>query len=473
MKFINNLTVRSSWMLVIAFFVAVVIGVGGLGLYSLSAAQQHIQLLAAAESEAPASFAATAALLRSLMIAAIVATLLMSAVVMRGVTVNVIRPLERLVSCFERMTGGDLSTIPPHGADNDIGRLFEALGAMQQSLVATVSTVRTSSAHIEKDAHGIASDNTDLSSRTEQQAASLEQTAASMEQLTSTVTQNADNSRQASSLAREATETARRGDESIGEVRQTMAGINDSARQMGEIVGLIDSIAFQTNILALNASVEAARAGEQGKGFAVVASEVRALAGRSASAAADIRELIDTSIQRVDTGSTRVEQASDTMKNVVESIERVSELISEIASASQEQSSGISQVNQAVSQIDKVTQQNGELVQSAARAAGELERQAANLRNAVVTFSLPPGSEQQSGAPRQSVTHGTTDQHDAASAALPAAQRTGQQQSSGDERTYATQSSRQHSSENRSTASGHQPKPQSRSTQQDDEWETF
>lgn len=392
MKLIDDMTVRTSWTLVIAVFLALVAGVSAVGLYSLHYSENVFQQIASSEtarsSDIHARFEAMASMLRIAMYAAIACALAISVVVVWGVSVNVINPLKRLVVHFERMAQGDLSHIAERRGDNEIGRLFAALARSQQSLSRTVSTVRDSSQRINGDARLIARDNTDLSARTEQQAASLEQTAASMEQLTATVTQNAENSHQASQLAQEASQNAQRGGEVILEVQQTMQGITESSHKMGDIISLIDSIAFQTNILALNASVEAARAGEQGKGFAVVAGEVRALAGRSASAAGDIRTLIDNSLKRVDNGSILVEQASSTMQAIVESVQRATEIISDIASASQEQSSGIGQVNQAISQIDQVTQQNAELVQNAARAASELERQAETLRASVTLFRL-------------------------------------------------------------------------------------
>ncbi|WP_456267901.1 methyl-accepting chemotaxis protein [Kushneria sp. AK178] len=389
MKLIDDMTVRTSWTLVVAVFLALIMGVSALGLYGLHYSEGIlVQSAADSAGQLPGGFDTTATVLRSAMVLAVVVAFIISAVVMWGVTVNVINPLKRLVTHFERMAEGDLSRVDEQRGDNEIGRLFKALATTQQSLSHTVSSVREGSHRINDDARLIARDNMDLSARTEQQAASLEQTAASMEELTATVSQNAENSRQASQLAQEASRQAQRGGEVIVEVQQTMQGINQSSQQMGDIIALIDSIAFQTNILALNASVEAARAGEQGKGFAVVAGEVRALAGRSASAAGDIRELIDNSLKRVGDGSDLVEQASSTMQVIVESVQRATEIIAEIASASQEQSSGIGQVNQAISQIDQVTQQNAELVQNAARAASELERQAHVLRDSVNLFTL-------------------------------------------------------------------------------------
>jgi methyl-accepting chemotaxis protein len=228
----------------------------------------------------------------------------------------------------------------------------------------------------------------DLSSRTEQQASSLEETASSMEELTSTVKQNADNARQANSLAQSASDVARKGGTVISEVVDTMGSINDSAKKIVDIIGVIDGIAFQTNILALNAAVEAARAGEQGRGFAVVASEVRNLAQRSANAAREIKSLIDDSVDKVQSGSRLVNQAGSTMFDIVESVKRVTDIIAEIAAASDEQTAGIEQINVAVSQMDQVTQQNAALVEEAAAAAQSLQERASSLAQTVGIFKL-------------------------------------------------------------------------------------
>ena len=316
--------------------------------------------------------------------------------VLWGITKNVIRPLERVVAHFERMAEGDLSAPVERRGSNEIGKLFSALARMQDGLSRTVGNVRRSSQSIYRDSQSIANGNNDLSARTEQQAASLAETASSMEQLTSTVDQNADNARQASQLAESAAQTAERGGSVVGQVVDTMRDISDSSHKVVDIIDVIDSIAFQTNILALNASVEAARAGEQGRGFAVVADEVRNLASRSASAAKEIRGLIEASVSRVDTGSQLVDQAGSTMTDIVTAVQRVNDIMEEIAAASQEQSNGIGQTNQAISQMDQVTQQNASLVQESAHAAATLAQEAERLRESVAQFQL--AREQQASA---------------------------------------------------------------------------
>jgi methyl-accepting chemotaxis protein len=268
------------------------------------------------------------------------------------------------------------------------GSVMAATARMQRSLLETVSRVRGISGNLATGANEIATGNSDLSQRTEQQAAALEKTAATMEQLGTTVRHNAENAAQASHLAEQASQVASRGGEVVGQAVETMRGINDSSKKIADIIGVIDGIAFQTNILALNAAVEAARAGEQGRGFAVVASEVRNLAQRSAQAAKEIKSLITDSVGRVESGGALIDQAGQTMQEVVLSIERVTRMMAEIRSASSEQSAGVTQVEQAVSQLDQTTQQNAALAEQSAAAAESLKAQGQQLLAAVSFFRV-------------------------------------------------------------------------------------
>jgi methyl-accepting chemotaxis protein len=286
-----------------------------------------------------------------------------------------------------RIADGDLSfdmQLDP----KDRNSMLYAMKKMQQNLARIVAEVRTGTDAISSASSEIATGNLDLSSRTEEQASSLEQTAASMEELTSTVRQNSENAHQANQLANSASDIAVKGGEVVSQVVTTMNSINESSMKIVDIISVIDSIAFQTNILALNAAVEAARAGEQGRGFAVVASEVRSLAQRSATAAKEIKALIDDSVEKVGNGSTLVNQAGTTMEEVVNSVKRVADIIGEITAASQEQTQGIDQINQAVTQMDEVTQQNAALVEEAAAASEAMKEQANKLSTLVSVFKL-------------------------------------------------------------------------------------
>ncbi|HEX8615437.1 MAG TPA: methyl-accepting chemotaxis protein [Telluria sp.] len=275
--------------------------------------------------------------------------------------------------------------------NGDRSSLLFAMKGMRDSLVDIVAQVRTGTATITTASSEIAAGNLDLSARTESQAGTLEETASSMEELTSTVRQNADNARQANALALSASEVAVKGGAVVSQVVDTMASINESSKKIVDIIGVIDSIAFQTNILALNAAVEAARAGEQGRGFAVVASEVRNLAQRSAAAAQEIKTLIGNSVERVDAGARLVDEAGSTMQEIVSSVKRVTDIMAEISLASQEQTAGIEQVNQAIGQMDQATQQNAALVEQAAAAASSLNDEAASLTQVVGVFVLAEG----------------------------------------------------------------------------------
>ena len=296
-------------------------------------------------------------------------------------------PVQDAVRLAHAVAAGDLTTMVQVQGSNETARLNQTLVDMQERLSSVVGQVRQGAQAVAAASVQIAQGNHDLASRTESQASSLEETAASMEQLNSTVQQNADNARQANQLAG-ASQVAVRGGEVVSQVVVTMKGINESSRKIADIIGVIDSIAFQTNILALNAAVEAARAGEQGRGFAVVATEVRSLASRSAEAAKEIKQLIGASVERVEQGTAQADQAGATMAEVVSAIRRVTDLMGEISAASNEQSMGVSQVGEAVTQMDQVTQQNAALVEEMAAAADSLKMQAQHLVAGVEVFKL-------------------------------------------------------------------------------------
>ena len=306
-------------------------------------------------------------------------------------TRSITDPLREAVSAAQRVASGDLSGRIEARSNDESGQLLAALSKMTDSLVEVVGNVRQASDSIATGSSEIASGNLDLSQRTEEQASALEQTASSMEELGTTVRQNADNANQANQLALGASAVAIKGGEVVNKVVGTMKGINDSSRKIADIIGVIDGIAFQTNILALNAAVEAARAGEQGRGFAVVASEVRSLAQRSAEAAKEIKALISASVGRVEEGTKLVDEAGVTMTEIVTAIRRVTDIMGEISNASAEQSAGVAQVGEAVTQMDQATQQNAALVEESAAAAESLKLQAQNLVQAVAVFKLTLG----------------------------------------------------------------------------------
>ena len=297
--------------------------------------------------------------------------------------------LGNIETTLERVSASlDLSAAMPVERMDEVGRTATAFNKFLERIVDVIATVRTSADTVSVAAAQISAGNADLSVRTEQQASSLEETASSLEELTSAVRQNTDNARQANTLAVSASDVARKGGAVVAQVVGTMGSINESAKKIADIIGVIDGIAFQTNILALNAAVEAARAGEQGRGFAVVATEVRNLAQRSAAAAKEIKGLIEDSVDKVNTGSVLVDQAGATMEEIVASIRRVTDIMGDIANASHEQSAGIEQVNQAISQMDQVTQQNAALVEEAAAAASSLQERAVELVDVVAVFRL-------------------------------------------------------------------------------------
>jgi len=318
------------------------------------------------------------------MLVVLVAGVTLAALLVRSMS----QPLAHAVRVAEAIAAGDLATTAQTDRRDEFGQLLSALSAMVQKLRAVVGEVRSGVESVSTASSQIAVGNQDLSGRTEQAAANLQQTAASMEELTGTVTQSTDTAHRARQLAGTAAEAATRGGEVMAEVVTSMGQISGSSRRIGDIIGTIDGIAFQTNILALNAAVEAARAGEQGRGFAVVAGEVRSLAQRSAQAAREIKTLIGASVETVDAGSRQVSQAGQAMGEIVSSVRQVADLIAEIHAASSEQRDGISQVNQAVSQLDQMTQQNAALVEESSAAATALRDQAVRLSQAISLFRL-------------------------------------------------------------------------------------
>ena len=343
--------------------------------------------LSADVEQIAAQINSTLTMLETLVLASIIGLVLSSGYVARTLRRRV--ALSQAVA--ERARDGDLTT-PIHDTANDeFTPLLSALREMQLSLSGIVSGVRSNAESVATASTEIAQGNQELSGRTEQQASALEQTAATMEQLGTTVRHNADNAQQANQLALSASNVAVKGGEVVGQVIQTMHGINDASRRIADIIGVIDGIAFQTNILALNAAVEAARAGEQGRGFAVVAGEVRVLAKRSTEAAREIKSLINTSVERVEQGTALVGNAGRTMGEIVDAIQRVTHIVSQISSASQEQSSGVSQVGQAITQMDKATQQNAAMVEQSTAAAENLKDQAAQLVQAMAVFRVSQG----------------------------------------------------------------------------------
>ena len=342
----------------------------------------------AATAAGNAVFASSQIWLRSLIVLCCVLGLGLAVVIARSIA----KPLQKAVELAQAVAGGRLDMHIEAQGQDEVGALTRALGEMNDSLRSIVGQVRQGTDSIATASSQIASGNHDLSSRTEEQASSLEETAASMEELTATVKQNAANAQQANQLAAAASQVAQHGGTTVAQVVETMDAIDASSRKIVDIIAVIDAIAFQTNILALNAAVEAARAGEQGRGFAVVAGEVRTLAGRSAEAAKEIKQLIDDSVGKVAAGSQQVAQAGKTMQEIVGSVQRVTDIMAEITAASHEQTSGIEQINTAVSQMDQVTQQNAALVEESAAAAASLQNQAATLANIVSVFQLGAGS---------------------------------------------------------------------------------
>ena len=335
---------------------------------------------------------ATYSRVRTWVIALLACTLVLAVTLARWTSGLITRPIARAVSAAERIADGDLAVKLEVEGQDEPAQVLRALGGMKDNLASIVRGVRVNAENVATASGQIAQGNLDLSNRTEQQASALEETAATMEELSSTVRNNSDNSREANRLATAASDIAAKGGEVVAQVVGTMKDINQSSKKIADIISVIDGIAFQTNILALNAAVEAARAGEQGRGFAVVASEVRSLAQRSASAAKEIKGLIEASVGHVESGSDLVARAGQTMTDVVSAVKRVTDIMGEISSASEEQSSGIAEVNRALSEMDGVTQHNAALVEEAAAAAGSLEEQARRLTEVVAVFRINPAA---------------------------------------------------------------------------------
>ncbi|MDH0492855.1 methyl-accepting chemotaxis protein [Comamonas aquatica] len=346
--------------------------------------QMLARTLAQAERERTTSYALGLAALAVV----VVLGLLLAVWLVRQLTA----PLARAVALSHAIAAGNLTQDVHDDRKDELGELLRSLSAMTQKLRSVVGEVRNGVDSVSSAASQIATGNQDLSARTEQTAANLEETAASIEELTATVTQSADTARQANQLASTAVQAAERGGEVVQQVVHSMEQINASSRKISDIIGVIDGIAFQTNILALNAAVEAARAGEQGRGFAVVAGEVRSLAGRSAEAAKEIKQLITASVDNVDTGSAQVAQAGESMQEIVASVRRVTDLIGEITASATEQRDGIGQVNQAVSNLDQMTQQNAALVEESSAAATSMNEQAQRLADVVAVFNVGQGA---------------------------------------------------------------------------------
>lgn len=325
---------------------------------------------------------------RWLLLGILASCVVLVVVIARVLTGSITYPIRQALDLAENVAKGDLTSEVPSSGKDEMGQLLRSLEHMNVSLSQIVGQVRDGAESISSAASQIAAGNQDLSARTEEQASSLEQTASSMEELTSTITNTAENTRHATSIADQASTAAKQSSDVMLSVTHKMRGIRDSSQRMAEIIGVIDGIAFQTNILALNAAVEAARAGEQGRGFAVVAGEVRSLAQRSATAAKEIKELIDDSVSKIQEGMQLVDSAEDNMSSLTTHVQDVNEIISEISQASGEQSDGINQINIAVGQIDSTTQQNAALVEESASAALSLQSQATMLTDAVSTFKL-------------------------------------------------------------------------------------
>jgi methyl-accepting chemotaxis protein len=358
----------------------------------------NVKLAATAEADGGKAISSAVWILFGLSAVAILIGVLFAWTITRSIT----SPMSKAIEVAKRVADGDLNAKIEVSGKDEVANLMRELDKMVGSLQSVIANVQVASDQIATASNEIAQGNTDLSARTENQASSLQETAASMEQITGTVKQSADNARQAQQLAATASEVAAKGGAVVGEVVTTMDSITEASKKISDIIGVIDGIAFQTNILALNAAVEAARAGEQGRGFAVVAGEVRTLAQRSAQAAKEIKTLIGDSVSKVDAGSRLVADAGSTMDEIVSQVKRVTDLIGEITAATIEQSGGIEQVNQAVTQLDETTQQNAALVEQSAAAAASLKDQAFRLTESIAVFKLDQKTGVTSASPSAS-----------------------------------------------------------------------
>lgn len=395
---LHDMTMRTSWTLVIGAFLALILVLSALGFYVLDQATSVIDSLAAQAGNAGAAqqqaFSSLADTIR-LAIGAVVAIALLSALlVLWGVTANVLRPLQKVVAGFDAMAYGDLSVPLERFGRNELGQLSAAVKGLQQRLSRTVALVRMSSDAVHRGAKHIASGNNDVSARAQQQVAKLKKTATQVAALSATVRQHADHARHARQVTESAARTANASSQTVGELVTTMKEVRQGAQRMTEAIELVDAIASQANRISLLASVEAAQAGERGHGFGVIASEIRALSKRSTEAAQRIRSLVEVSARDVNTGLDQADQAGQSIGVIVQAVNQVNKLMDEITSGSRDQSQGIEQINRAIAHMDQVTQRNADLVRQDAKAADEVEAEAERLIRAVAVFKLAPEVEE-------------------------------------------------------------------------------
>ena len=386
---LNNVKLRATIAVLLFLFLISIVVNAVLSLISLRGMMAELHAIARQNDALRAVVQVTEQHYSNTIVIVIISSLLTLALVVFTYLVlskGILKPLDKLSEHFDAITHGDLTHRIENYGTNEVGHVFESLRAMQSALAKTFTAIQQRVGKIHGDSESISTGNISFSSRIDQQAAALQQTAASMEELSGTVRQNADNAHQANQLATTASVVAQRGGDVVGEVVHTMQEISASSSKIADIVGVIDSIAFQTNILALNAAVEAARAGEQGRGFAVVASEVRALAQRSAQAAREITNLIETSGVKVKEGSSQVERAGATMHEIVDSVKRVTDIMGEISAATIEQSSGLDQINMAINQMDSTTEQNAEMVAKSASIAADMNQQVLQLNDILSNY---------------------------------------------------------------------------------------